>query len=517
MEEPLRHAPIGVIETTTEGQITDVNETAASLVEAPPESLVGADIRQQFPKSAAGVLREAFAGETPSSRSFVEFYPAVERWLAVDVRTHDGVVVYIRDRTEYHETEQTVTRLERRLDRIQRINALIATVLTQVINATEKTEIGQTVCERLGGTDLYAFAWAGDREFSEDRIRVVAASDTASEMREQVKDVLDGTSTLPGRDAVETGESQLVEHIAGDTTVPRGVRESAFKHGLQSCLAVPLAYRDTVYGVVSVFSDRESGFSEQERAGLETLGSVAGFAIKAIRQEELLAADTVTEVTVEVRDRTVPFVRVADETSTELSLEAAVPRGDGAVVCYIGVADSADGVVDELGRVEDVDGVRWIRSTQDPLLQATVDGQTPVTTLATWGARVNAADFTPEAARLVVTVPPDGDVRQMIETLDETVRETNLIAKERRTRDAEPTEAFRNALDERLTERQRTVLRAAYLADYFESPRGSTSEEVADSLGIAGPTMLHHLRRAQKKLIGTVLEFDPGTDPTAPD
>ena len=49
------------------------------------------------------------------------------------------------------------------------------------------------------------------------------------------------------------------------------------------------------------------------------------------------------------------------------------------------------------------------------------------------------------------------------------------------------------------------MLRTAYLADYFESPRGSTSEEVADALDIAGPTLLHHLRRAERKLVDAYL------------
>ena len=53
------------------------------------------------------------------------------------------------------------------------------------------------------------------------------------------------------------------------------------------------------------------------------------------------------------------------------------------------------------------------------------------------------------------------------------------------------------------------MLRTAYLADYFESPRGSTSKEVAETLDITGPTVLYHLRRAQQKLIEAFLNDDP--------
>jgi predicted DNA binding protein len=67
-------------------------------------------------------------------------------------------------------------------------------------------------------------------------------------------------------------------------------------------------------------------------------------------------------------------------------------------------------------------------------------------------------------------------------------------------------EAFRNDLAEALTDKQRTVLRTAHLSDYFTSPRGSTSEEVAEALDIAGPTVLYHLRNAQRKLLSAFFE-----------
>ena len=89
------------------------------------------------------------------------------------------------------------------------------------------------------------------------------------------------------------------------------------------------------------------------------------------------------------------------------------------------------------------------------------------------------------------------------------------MAKSETARETASIEAFQDALDDRLTDRQRTVLRTAYLADYFESPRGSTSEEVADALDISGPTMLHHLRRAERKLVDAFLSTTPETRPSS--
>ncbi|GAA0668707.1 bacterio-opsin activator domain-containing protein [Natronoarchaeum mannanilyticum] len=513
MDERLRRAPIGVVETTSDGVVVDANDAAAELLETDRGALRGTAIEESFPKSAAGTLREAFEGASPAPASFEEYYPPIERWLAVDVRVDDGALVYVRDRTPRKDVEQAVDRLDQQLDRVQRINSLVATVLQQVIGVSDRSDVARTVCERLGGTDLYRFAWVGDREFPRERLRMLAAAGDADDLRERIEESLGGEKSLPGQVAVASGETQLVEAIAEDDAVPRDVRRAAFGGGLQSCLAVPLAYQGTVYGVVTVYSGREDGFSEQERVGLETLGSVAGFAIKAGRQEDQLVADTVTEVTVEARDETIPFVEAAREADRGLSLDGAVPRGDGAVVCYLAAGGPIEEGERSLADHEAVADVRQIRSDGEPLLQATVVGETPVTALSAWGATVKGGEYDAESGRLVAEVPADGDVRRLVEAVDAAVEETHLVAKEEATRTPEPVEAFQNGLDEQLTDRQRTVLRTAHLSDYFASPRGSTSAEVAETLDIAGSTMLYHLRRAEQKLVAAFFEDD--AEPTA--
>jgi DNA-binding CsgD family transcriptional regulator len=527
LDDRLRAAPIGAIETSTDGRVLDADETAATTLQTTVDSLRGTDIREAFPRSAAGTLRAAFAGDSVTARSFEEYYPRTDRWLAVDIDVGETVLVYVRDRTRRNEKQERVDRLERRLERVQEINGLVATVLQRVIDASDRGAVGRTVCERLGGTDLYRFAWVGERDFPDDTLQALAAAGDAPDLRDQIGDTLAEAGALPERAALETGETQLVGSIADDETVPRDVRRAAFGHGLRSCLAVPLAYRGTTYGVVSVYSGREDGFSDQERAGLETLARVAGFAIRALRQEDLLVADTLTEVTVQVRDESLPFVRAVREAGCALALDGAVPRGDGAVICYLGTGQSGDGTDGSAGDPDDaspgieatladdgaVTDVRRIGDDGESQLQATLVGETPVTTLVAWGATVTAAEYAPDSARIVAEAPPDGDVRRMVEAVDATAAETNLVAKAETARTPDSAEAFRNDLDERLTDRQRSVLRTAHLSGYFASPRESTSEEVADTLDIAGSTLLYHLRRAERELVGAYFETDRETPP----
>ncbi|MDL0123161.1 helix-turn-helix domain-containing protein, partial [Halobacterium salinarum] len=72
------------------------------------------------------------------------------------------------------------------------------------------------------------------------------------------------------------------------------------------------------------------------------------------------------------------------------------------------------------------------------------------------------------------------------------------------------------SLHDALTDKQAAVLRAAFHAGYFEWPRESTAEDLAADMGVTAPTLHNHLRRAQQKLLATVIDSDGGCDPDTP-
>jgi predicted DNA binding protein len=71
---------------------------------------------------------------------------------------------------------------------------------------------------------------------------------------------------------------------------------------------------------------------------------------------------------------------------------------------------------------------------------------------------------------------------------------------------ADPPERERSTLSAALTDRQRTALETAYYAGYFEWPRGTTAEELADVMDVAGPTFHQHLRAAHRNLLDRLVE-----------
>jgi len=61
-----------------------------------------------------------------------------------------------------------------------------------------------------------------------------------------------------------------------------------------------------------------------------------------------------------------------------------------------------------------------------------------------------------------------------------------------------------SVLEDELTEKQRAALETAYFAGYFDWPRGSTGEEIAERLGIAPATFNQHLRTAERKFFNSM-------------
>lgn len=55
-----------------------------------------------------------------------------------------------------------------------------------------------------------------------------------------------------------------------------------------------------------------------------------------------------------------------------------------------------------------------------------------------------------------------------------------------------------------LTEKQAAALQAAFHHGYYEQPRKTSAEAIAESLGVAHSTFLQHLRTAQQKVFAHI-------------
>lgn len=502
MDGRLARAPIGVLELAPDGTVREINDRAAAVLEL-DSTVAGQSVASVFPDSVDASVPRAV--EDLEERTVEEYYPTLDRWLEVSLVDDESVLLYLEDVSERHDRTRRIERLRDDLDRLTVIDELISEILSELVDASTRAEIAETICRRLGETDVYDFAWVGERELGDDGIVARATAGATGRTFERIEAALAADDPIPESRAIETGEPTIVQPLGDAAAVPEAIRRAAFADGLQSLLAVPLVHGASVYGVVGLYAADRDAFSERERASFETVGEMAGFAVNATRHRNLLLSDTVVELRLGIDDPADPLAAAGDATA---SIEGVVSQSPG-LLCYLAVEGvSASAAADRLSTHEGTGAVRIIDDrSEGGSLEVELDDETVLGRLLDRGATIKAGDIDPTGAELVVDIPPEGDVRRLVDAVTREY-DASVLAKRERDREATTTRELREALDDRLTDRQRTALKTAFLAEYFESPRESTAEEVAQALDITGPTLLYHLRAAQRKLLAEVFEPD---------
>jgi len=236
---------------------------------------------------------------------------------------------------------------------------------------------------------------------------------------------------------------------------------------------------------------------------LADLADTVADAIGRVERRQARAAGDVVELTVTVGGGTSSLFALADALGTELRVTSVVPRSENECLLYAETAADRTTVTDSLdalagvrsGRVLSADGERVA-------LEVTVGERTVADTVREFDGRLVDLTVTGEEARLVTELPAAVDRRAFLTALETDADETTVVAKRTQTE----RELDGDGPLAALTERQRDAVRAAYHAGFFEWPRESSGEEVAADLGVAQPTFVEHLRRAEAKLLSAVLD-----------
>ena len=398
-----------------------------------------------------------------------------------------------RERTLEARERELEERTER-LERLNRVNSVVRSIAAVVVQESDREGIKQAVPERLVGVEPFSFVWVGNDGPAGPSAEAWAGEPTAF-------DDPDG-GDHPAVRAAETGEVQVAENLMRVPKAERSVWQAgALERGYPSCCAVPLVYEGTTRGVLTVFADRVGVFDDSMVDLLAELGEMIGYALTAAERRAALESERTVELTFDVAEGTA-FTRLAGRLDCTVELKRVRNDGDSTTVTYL--LEGVDG--DAAADVESaLPGGTAATTTElddgTALVEVTVGGEWVGSPFAAEGGRVVAATADPDGGELVARVPLGIEVRPVVEAVQASYPGVDLVAKREEERSRETRSMLRGGVEERLTDKQLDVLETAYLAGFFDQPRTSSGNDVADLLGVSQPTFNQQRRAAERKLV----------------
>jgi|GEM_PF-294384 len=486
-------------------RFTYVNDRAEELLDSTSADIVGATVHDvdYVTADVAAAVERAFAEQVQVTVE--DYVPGSDAWIESHVYPSEtGVSVYFCDVTERERRKQALESQRERLAALDDLNGVVRNVTDAVLDQSTREQIETAVVEGIVASDSYAAAWIGAADPGSESVRIGATAgydgsvggtwipiEPSRERHDQ-----------PASAAVRTRELQVCRE-SDDRAPPPGADGDS---DLRSTAAIPIVHGETLYGVLTVETERERAFSDEEREVVGQVGEIVGHAIAAIERKRALTSDEVIEAEFGVEN---PFADVAGVDAPDgIAFEQAVPVGDERYHVYGTATDEGMATLEALAAADPtITDLRPI-STENGLSSFELSQREPplAVVLATHGATVASAVVEDGTYHLTVRFPPGVEVRTVKDAVTEVYPGAALLAQRQVRRPNDGANQVISALESELTDRQRAVLQAAYFGGYFEWPRGSTGEEIAEALDIAPATFSQHLRTAQRRLFAVLLD-----------
>ncbi|APX00110.1 histidine kinase [Halobiforma lacisalsi AJ5] len=493
-----------------------MSSDSVALYTISPSELTGNHLTDAFPEEEAERLMACIerAIATEEIQTIEYDAPTVEgprrfegRVVPVDERI-DGkraVVWLARDITERVERERQLRSQRAELETLNRINAVVRQVIETLVEAPTREAIECDVCEQLVASELYSGSWIVGRT-GEGSLSYRTGAGDAETYLERVQEI-DIEHERPVERVGRTGEVEAVNHVLESNSLPDELEEAAREDEVHAAISVPIIYEDVTYGVLSVLASREDAFSESEQAGFELLGETMGFAIMAVRNRQLLFADSVVELEFRIDGGDSLSFDLSEEYGCTCSLEWAGTGTNGRTYQFVNI-DGLGGetVLEEARNHESIEECRLIYDGNEQCTLELRLSESGVRTLANHGATIRDVTVSDGVGTCLVEVPQNADVREIADALSLVYENTELVARREVDRPVRTASERRDRILDELTDRQLTTLRLAYYGGFFDWPRESTGEEIAEMMDVSPPTMHQHLRKGLKTVLGEFFE-----------
>ncbi len=411
-----------------------------------------------------------------------------------------AVVWLARDVTERVRRERRLRSRQAELETLNRINAVGRRVIETLVEMPGQNRLEQEVCSQLVDSELYCGSWVAELG-PDDDLRYRTGAGDADASLECVRTAA-GELESPAAEAARSGDVETVTNVLEANALPEPLQEAAREDDVGAVVAVPITHEGATYGILSVLSGREDAFSETERSAFELLGETMGFTIMAIRNRQLLFSDSVVELEFRIDGGDTFSFDLTEAYDCTCSLEWTGTTTSGRTYQYVTI-DGLDGetVLEEATAHDSVEECRLVHDGPE---QCTIElrlAKSGVRTLTYHGVTIRDVSVENGVGTCLVEVSQDADVRTVAAALENIYENTELVARRAVDRPVRTAAERRNRILDELTDRQLTTLRLAYYGGFFEWPRESTGEEIAEAMDVTPPTMHQHLRKGLETIL----------------
>ena len=511
-ERAMDEAPVGITISDPDrpdNPLIYVNRAFERVTGYPRSEVLGNNCRMlQGPESdpeTVARMREAIDAEEPVQVEILNYRKdGTEFWNEVTIApltNHAGEVTnfvgFQADVTARKEAELALERERANLAHlVERINGLLGDVTETLMRAVAREGTEREICERIVSADPYVFAWFAEP----DRVHDVLLPSTWAGSDGSIADFsLSFESDEPTARAFRAASIQTANDLTGSPLAGR-------IDGVRSVAAVPLTYGETTYGVLTVYGGEPAVFDDNELVVIEALGRSIATAINAAESRRILVADNYVELEFAISDRSFFPVKLSAELDCEFDFEGSVARNGDLSMFFTADADH-EAIIDYSKDIDEIETVSHVSGHgESTLVKFDLATGSIIADLAERGVKTRAIALTDGTGRMTLELPPETDSRAIVNRFRDRYPASELVAYRERERPPTTKQEFIAGLEDRLTDRQLTALRTAFVSGYYDSNRRTAGDALAESMGISRATFHQHLRAAERKLVAEFFE-----------
>jgi predicted DNA binding protein len=420
------------------------------------------------------------------------------------LETVAGIVESALDRRQYEsaleDTQAELARQNERLARLERVNRVFQRLSDALVDATTTEAIQTAACEEVTSLKDVAFAWVGDVDGATSSVDTVHTAGEPAGYFDAIADDGELAGAEPSRRCADTHERRVVNNVRSDTPMDGWARE-ALKRDVQSVVSVPLLYDDEMYGVLTMYSSRANAFDEDARDVLRRISRLVARTMSGVERKRGLVGNRLTELELRLHSSDHAAIRLVSELECRFELEAVIPANDGSFHVFTSIDAAPDRVLEFGKKSPTIDDIHVVTEHEDEYLyECSITEGCFFEMVLEHNVVPRSFTAAEGTAHVTLILPEEKRVSDFMRLFEAKYPDAEIVAKRRRDADVRTHTGFRADVERSLSERQLESLKTAYYGGYFEWPRDSSTEDVADMLGVTHPTVSRHLREAQRKI-----------------